>query len=62
MSNYIVVADHPYYPEVEYFDNIEDARQRAEDFKNELFDSHGYKDCEITIASVQNNFSGKSTY
>jgi bacterioferritin (cytochrome b1) len=61
-AKYIVTADHPYYPEIEYCNTLGEARKARDEFKKELFDEEGHNDCKITIAQVLQTTTGNSHY
>ncbi len=58
---YIVTIDRPYYPSVEYFDNIEDARREYLEALNEHEDD-GTHDTIVCLATVSKHEEIKTYY
>jgi len=59
---YVVVADHPYYPQVEYCESLAEAEERKSSLENDLLVDDGSKDCRIMILSPVKITEGKSHY
>jgi hypothetical protein len=59
---FIVVADHPYYPQVAYCETLDEAKKERDEFIKDLFTNDGLNDCKVTVAEVINSQDGKSDY
>ena len=49
---FVVTINKPYYPEVEYFEEIEDAQRQVAEWQQDLHSSDGEHDVKITLAEV----------
>ena len=59
---FIVVCDHPFYPEVEQCGTLEKAQEIAKKFEDDMFAEDGTFECIITISEVTSKKEFKSNY
>jgi len=59
---WVVVSDHPYYPDAEYFDSEELAQAAAEKEREFMETEDGENICVITVAEVKTMRVVKSTH
>jgi len=49
---YIVTINNPYYPQVEYFEDIKEATEQINEWKEDHQTEDGKKEAQITLAKV----------
>lgn len=59
---FVVTIDKNYYPEVDYFDTMEEAIEYADELYTENFDAVGDKEYLITISEVKHYKPVKMSY
>lgn len=59
---YIVASDHPYYPSVEYFYDLESAQEYMRAEKERMQNPDGTQVCTLTIARIQATTTFKSAF
>lgn len=59
---FIATKNNPYYPEVEYFEDIESARLQIAQWQDELQDDNGKYDTKLTLAKVIVSIPIKTPY
>lgn len=52
MKKYVVTKDNPYYPDIEYFDTLEDAQKQRNRWLKEMNEFKGKFRCLIIIAEI----------
>lgn len=56
---FIVTKNNPYYPSIDYFDTIEEAKKLRDELVKEFMSIDGKYDCQVTIAEVIETQTGK---
>lgn len=59
---YIVTKDNPYYPGVEYFETIEEANTKRDEWLAKLATDDGEYECKVTVARIIETKAFKSDY
>jgi hypothetical protein len=59
---FIIVADHPYYPQVEYCSDINNAKKMKKEFETDLLTHEGKHDCRVSISQILEISEGRSEY
>jgi len=49
---YIVIADHPFYPEIEYAVNQQEAEVIRKQFLLDLSSENGQHECKVIVARI----------
>lgn len=49
---YVVTKNNPYYPDVEYFETIEDANAQQDEWLTAMASEAGQYECKVTVAQV----------
>jgi hypothetical protein len=59
---YLVTKNNPFYPDVEYFDTIEEARTRRNEWIKEIGSARGEYQTKITISEEMETFIISTDY
>jgi len=59
---FIVTKNNPYYPEVEYFDDIDAAKKKISEWQMDLHQDDGTHDTKLTLAEVVFSMPIKTHY
>ena len=59
---FIATINKPYYPEIEYFEDIEDAKRQVAEWQQDLHECDGKHDVKITLAEVIESLPIKTHY
>jgi len=61
-NRYIVTVNKPYYPEVEFFDTIEEAQKQRDEWIEAYNELDGKYQTDITIAMIIENKKIRTAY
>lgn len=61
-ERYLMVSDHPYYPNVDYCESLEQAKAAAVLAAASMSREHGEHECKISVAIMHSTVTVRSDY
>lgn len=59
---WVVIFNHPYYPDIEFFDNARDAYKYADDIIEENHKEDGHHDGYVYVGAMEGIYTAVKTY